>query len=91
MIQAASHRRWKHNQFGLKDLFAYVTVCCVVAAASSLVGVVPAFSLMAFSLALGVNLGPAALAMLVVASLAADQPEATAAATAMPPHYCNNS
>src|SRR5262245_43694555 len=74
MNRSASYYRTKHMQFSLKDLFANVTLCCLIAAASQLFGIIPAFCLMAFSLALAVDLGPAALAVLVVASLAADLP-----------------
>src|SRR5437868_10305926 len=74
MSQSASYRRSKHKQFRLNDLFVFMTLCCLLAAASNPVGIVPAFCLMVFSLVLALDWGPAALAILVVASLAADPP-----------------
>jgi hypothetical protein len=61
-------------QFSLKALFEYTTICCVLAALSGFTGIQPAFCLMAFSLALAVNEGLVAIAVLAAASMAAELP-----------------
>jgi hypothetical protein len=58
-------------QFGLKALFEFVTICCMLAAFSSYVGIVSSICLMGFALCLSLHRGEAALLMLGAASLGA--------------------
>src|SRR5688572_21941088 len=65
---AACHSR---PQFGLKALFEFTTICCVLAAFTGLLGIAAVVSLMAFSVAIAARQGVAGLASLIAASLLA--------------------
>jgi hypothetical protein len=58
-------------QFSLMSLFEFTTICCLIAALSSLIGLTAGLFLMAFALSLLIRNGASAIIMLMSASLAA--------------------
>ena len=66
------HHSRREAQFGLRSLFEYVTLCSILLALSSVLGVATSLILMLMGLALWARRGWIALAMLMAASLAAD-------------------
>ena len=82
MIQASSNRGIGWQQFTLASLFELTTLCCLVAASTSAVGMGAEGALMLLALALHLRLGGLSLISLAAAFLIAALPIGTTSDTA---------